>query len=289
MIGRKELISGMALRYNVEKLKKVINDFNIATGISASILDVDYKHVAGGPISANKFCALIHTGAEGRKRCRVSDRELLDLAKERRCAVTRPCHAGLSDTVVPIYSHEMLLGFIMFGQIDDGDGKRTPFDEIYERIKDIELNKDELRCAYESSVFSDRRKIESAIEIVTILTKYIIFEHLIEPEYGKMSENVAKYIEENITEELGVGVICKRFHISKSMLYREFKVRFGCTVGEYITAKRMELAEQLLRTTENSISDISEKCGIENCQYFCRVFKKNRGITPLQYRKTVHR
>lgn len=279
----------MALRYNVERLQKVINDFNVATGISVSILDIEYNHIAGGPISANRFCKLMHSTDEGRRRCIHSDRVLLNMAKEQKRAVTRSCHAGLSDTAVPIYSHEMLLGFIMFGQIDDGDGKRTPFDEIYERIKDIELNKDELRCAYESSVFSDRRKIESAIEIVTILTKYIIFEHLIEPEYGKMSENVAKYIEENITEELGVGIICKRFHVSKSMLYREFKVRFGCTVGEYITAKRMELAEQLLRTTEDSISDISEKCGIENCQYFCRVFKKNRGITPLQYRKTVHR
>jgi AraC-like DNA-binding protein len=94
-----------------------------------------------------------------------------------------------------------------------------------------------------------------------------------------------RYDVENITEELGVGVICKHFHISKSMLYREFHARFGCTVGEYITSKRIEAAEKLLRTTQLSVSEISEKCGIDNYQYFCRLFKKSRGLTPLQYRK----
>ena len=279
----------MVLRYNVEKLKKVINDFNVATGISVSILDVEYRHVAGGPISENRFCKLIHSADEGRKRCVHSDRVLLDMAKEQKRAVTRRCHAGLADSVVPIYSRDVLLGFIIFGQIDVSAGNRTPFCEIYERVKDLGLDKEALREAYESSVFSDRKKIESAAEIVSILTKYILFEHLIELESEKTSERVARYVDENITEELGVDEICKRFHISKSMLYREFKGCFGCTVGEYITAKRVELAEQLLRTTEDSISDISERCGIESCQYFCRIFKKKRGITPLQYRKSVHR
>jgi AraC-like DNA-binding protein len=211
------------------------------------------------------------------------------MAKEQKRAVTRRCHAGLADAVVPIYNRDILLGFIIFGQIDVSDGKRTTFDEIYERVKDLDIDREALKAAYENSVFSDRKKIDSAAEIVSILTKYILFEHLIELEREKTSDGVARYIDENIAEELGVDEICRRFHISKSMLYREFKVRFGCTVGEYITAKRMELAEQLLRTTEDSISDISERCGIENCQYFCRVFKKNRGITPLQYRKSVQR
>lgn len=279
----------MVLRYNVEKLKKVINDFNISTGISVSILDVEYRHIVGGPVSENRFCKLIHTSDEGKKRCILSDRVLLDMAREQKRAVTRRCHAGLADSVVPIYNRDILLGFIIFGQIDVSDGKRTPFDEIYERIRDLGLDKDALRAAYEESVFSDGKKIESAAEIVSILTKYILFEHLIELGSEKTSERVARYVDENITEELGVDEICKRFHISKSMLYREFKVCFGCTVGEYITAKRMDLAEQLLRTTQSSISEISEKCGIDNCQYFCRIFKKQRGITPLQYRKSVHR
>ena len=278
----------MVLRYNVEKLQKVINDFNVATGISVSILDVEYNHIAGGPISANRFCKLIHSTDEGRKRCVHSDRVLLNMAREQKRAVTRYCHAGLADAVVPIYNRETLLGFIIFGQIDASDGKRTPFGEIYERVRDLGLDKEELRAAYEGSVFSDGRKIDSAAEIVSMLTKYILFERLIELERERTSDGVARYIDENITGELSVDEICRRFHISKSMLYREFKVRFGCTVGEYTTSKRMELAEQLLRTTEDSISDISEKCGIENCQYFCRIFKKNRGITPLQYRKTVH-
>jgi ligand-binding sensor protein len=188
----------MVLRYNVERLQKVINDFNVATGISVSILDIEYNHIAGGPISANCFCKLIHSTDEGKRRCIHSDKVLLNMAKEQKRAVTRRCHAGLADAVVPIYNRDILLGFIIFGQIDVSDGKRTPFDEIYERVKDLDIDREALKAAYENSVFSDRKKIDSAAEIVSILTKYILFEHLIELEREKTSDGVARYIDENI-------------------------------------------------------------------------------------------
>ena len=275
----------MLLRYNTEKLKRILNDFHVLTGISVSILDVDFNHLAGGSESSNKFCALVQSVEEGRQRCRTSDCELLNLAKQEKRAVTRKCHAGLVDTVVPIYDSGSLLGFVIFGQIAEGEGAKIPFFDVYKRIDDLGIDRDKLCEAYENFVLPDSKKVQSAIEIITVLTKYILLEHMIEPEYDADAVEIVKYIDENFDGEISVTDICRRFSISKNILYRIIRERCGCSVKEYVTAKRMERAELLLKTTQHPISKISEMCGVGNCQNFCRIFKSRMGDTPLQYRK----
>lgn len=276
----------MLLKYNVEKLKKVIDDFNIITGIPVSMCDVDGKQLAGCVMqSKNRFCELVQSTAEGMERCRASDERLVAKATERRCAVSCRCHAGLADTVVPIYAQEQFLGFVIFGQIGDGEGQKTPFEEVYERVKDLGLDEGELRTAYESFYFFDRRKLESATEIVTILIKYILLEHIIEPEFENEIRNIVSYIDGNLTEDLSVAKLCRRFLISKNTLYGIFHEHFNCSVKEYILSRRMECAERLLKTTSYSVREVGERCGLGNYQYFCRVFKQQNGDTPLQFRK----
>ncbi len=275
----------MLLKYNTEKLKKVVEHFFNISGVSASILDSDGNHLAGCPLSTNQFCGYIHTSPEGTKRCQKSDRTLLDEVIKSKCAVTRCCHAGLMDTVVPIYSHDVLLGFIIFGQIGDGEMTKVPFSEIYERTKDLGLDRDRLEDAYNKFIFTDRKKLESATEIITILTKYILLERLIEPEYEDQLEKIIKHIDENIADDLSVGVLCRKFNISKNSLYDLFRSHLGCSVKEYVNSKRIGYAEELLKTTNDTVYEISEKVGIRNNQYFCRLFKEAKGDTPLQYRK----
>ena len=275
----------MLLRYNTEKLNKVVVDFHVVTGIPVSILDADCNHLAGYPVKTNKFCKLVQSCHEGLERCGKSDRELLNEAKNKKCAVTRHCHAGLADTVVPIYSHDRLLGFIMFGQIGDGEESKTPFSEIYKNLCDLDIDKKELESAYENFVFPDKEKIESATAIVTIMTKYILLEHMIEPECKDDLNEIINFIDENLSEDLSVTSICRRFLISKNTLYGFFREHFNCSVKEYVNARKIDHAEKLLKTTQYSVSEISELCGINNYQYFCRIFKRAKGETPLQYRK----
>lgn len=275
----------MLLKYNTEKLKKVVEHFFNISGVPVSILDPDGKHLAGCPFSANLFCKYIQSFPEGKRRCRQSDRLLLDEAIQNKCAVTKHCHAGLADTVVPIYSHDILLGFIMFGQIGDGEVSKEPFPVIYERTKDLGLDRDTLEEKYNNFIFPDRKKLESATEIITILTKYILLERLIEPEYENQFEKIKKYIDQNLAEEMTVGVLCKKFNISKNALYNLFRVHLGCSVKEYVNSSRIRYAEELLKTTDDTVYEISEKVGIQNNQHFCRLFKQAKGDTPLQYRK----
>lgn len=276
----------MIYKYNAEKLKKVIWDFHNATGMSVGILDSELNWLARYPEPLARFCQLIHTSEEGSMRCYESDIRLFARCIESRCAETHTCHAGLADTAVPIYNNEMLLGFIIFGQVGWQSERKKPFASIQKNVSDLGLDKAELKKAYDELDFFAEDKIRSAAEIVVMLTKYIMLENIIQPDYDNNIEKIVEYIDVNITEELSVSFLCRHFNISKNTLYAMFNSQFECGVKEYINARRISRAEQLLKTTDLPIYQVCEKCGIENYQYFCRLFKKTKHITPLQYKKS---
>lgn len=103
---------------------------------------------------------------------------------------------------------------------------------------------------------------------------------------GDVMSRVISYINEHINEQITIDALCEVSHTSKYHLCRKFKSQMGITIVDYITDTRIELAKEMLRTKkEMSVSDISDACGFANVSYFCAVFKKSEGLSPLGYRK----
>lgn len=65
---------------------------------------------------------------------------------------------------------------------------------------------------------------------------------------------------------------------------RMTRKHFGMSPSAYVNKVRMEHAAQLLASSDQPINDISNDCGIENLSYFYRVFQRQYGTTPRQYR-----
>ena len=277
----------MLISYNVEKLKKVILDFHHLTGISIAVYDTDFTPIVAGKSDQRTFfCNLIQSTPNGQRRCYASDNALLNRCVEcGQAVVTHRCHAGLADTVVPIFQSGTLMGFIIFGQVCEKKESPASFSEIYECVKDLGLDYEALKQAYKSLTFFDRQKIDSAAEVISMLTKYIWLEKMIQPKFNSEFEKLLEYISTHLNEPLTVSLLCHKFNFSKNALYKNFHFHFNCTVNEYIAQKRLTHAERLLKTTSMPISEVCVQCGIDNYYYFCRLFKKEKGVTPLQYRK----
>lgn len=109
---------------------------------------------------------------------------------------------------------------------------------------------------------------------------------------AKYSGTVKKailYIQINLCGPLSTIDIAKKQNISPNYLSNQFKAEVGCTITDYIRSHRIDRALKLLSTTELSIQDIASQIGIEDASYFSKQFKKEIGMSPLQYQKMIRK
>ena len=90
------------------------------------------------------------------------------------------------------------------------------------------------------------------------------------------------YIEKNFNKKLTLDELAQINKTSVSKLCHDFKAKYGYTVFQHILSLRLRYAYNLL----NSVSDIKTKdvasaCGFEDVSYFCRLYKRKYGTTPL--------
>lgn len=97
-------------------------------------------------------------------------------------------------------------------------------------------------------------------------------------------QRILTYIKEHYEEEISLEEVAKREGISSRYLRKYFSEVMGISCIRYITKLRMERAKKLLWETNKNIITIAGEIGYENPQYFSRVFKKEEGITPKEYR-----
>ena len=76
-------------------------------------------------------------------------------------------------------------------------------------------------------------------------------------------------------------------HISKDYFEKIFKEVTSVSPHQYYTGLILDRGRHLLSTTNYSIGEIARLCGIDDALYFSRLFKKNLGMSPAAYRKTV--
>ena len=91
------------------------------------------------------------------------------------------------------------------------------------------------------------------------------------------------FINDNLTKSISIKKVADIAYMSKSSFYRNFKNEFGMTPVEFIHQKRVELACNLLKKKQNSVTDVSYKLGYSSLSHFIKLFKDHMGITPKQY------
>jgi YesN/AraC family two-component response regulator len=105
---------------------------------------------------------------------------------------------------------------------------------------------------------------------------------------GKAYENqFLNYILNNYST-VTLKELSEQFNFSVPYCSKLIKSLTGYSFSELLTSVRMQQGERLLLLTQLSIAEISDKIGYEHPETFIRVFKRNFGISPSQYRKGKH-
>lgn len=104
----------------------------------------------------------------------------------------------------------------------------------------------------------------------------------------QMTEKVIDYILKNYKNDVTILEIAKKMGYSSEHLSRVFKKQTGQSIIKYIATVRINEAKKLLLSTPNiDIGLIGQMVGYSDALYFSRVFQKNTGMYPSEFRKSL--
>ena len=271
----------MIINYNVPKINQCLKDFYHATGIHMDLLREDFSFVSDHTLWRSKrYCAAVQSTEKGRNACLCSDAELLKKSRASKKAEMQVCHAGLIDVSVPILYEDSIIGYIIFGQIKTG----TDWDKLRGYLLRLGLPEEDMKAYYDELTPINRERLQSLSNIAEILVRHILLEHMLKPSFDESLQRALNYIHEHLDADLSVQSISKNANISKSALYRRFESGFRLTVSEYVNEKRIEKATELLNKSSLSIEEIARTVGFSGGSYFSKIFKKKKGVPPMQFR-----
>lgn len=102
-------------------------------------------------------------------------------------------------------------------------------------------------------------------------------------------KKVQEYIAANYKGEVRLNDLAKLVGMSPSSFSRFFKLRTGRSISDYIIGIRLDVASRELVTTHTPIAEICYSSGFNNVSNFNRIFKKNKGYTPKEFREIYKR
>jgi len=158
--------------------------------------------------------------------------------------------------------------------------------EIYHQYPDLQesftgsYNKDNINnLIHECGFLNEIRDIMSSL-IDRLEEKY-----LKEQKYSRVIKGVLDYLAVNYSNpDLSITEVAEYMNFTSTYLNVLFKQEMKVTLKQYLSNYRLEKAKIMLENNFYKITDIAEKCGYANANYFAKVFKEMTNMTPMEYR-----
>ncbi len=99
-------------------------------------------------------------------------------------------------------------------------------------------------------------------------------------------KSIIEYVEANIDDaDMKIDDIAMNANLSRSALYSKVKTAVGMTPVDFVRNIRIIHAQKLIATTNEPLSQIAYMAGFSDSKYFSKVFKREVGMTPSEYRE----
>ncbi len=107
------------------------------------------------------------------------------------------------------------------------------------------------------------------------------------PSYDERIYNAIIYMEEHLGENLSLTKTASHAALSAPYFCKLFKDVMGCSFSDYLNQIRLQHAAILLGQTDLSVTEVAEKAGFSNGNYFCNVFRRQYQMSPTAFRKST--
>jgi ligand-binding sensor protein len=265
----------MALKINSDKLMELLEDFYVLTGMRIVIFDDELKEIISYPVQPEAYCALIKKNPKSRKQCERCDINAFDRCRETGHLQMYKCHAGLIDAAAPIKDNNVILGYVMLGQILDTPDKQTAFKEIEHNLQHYETDINIFKEAFFTLSYHSNHQIKAASQIMEACACYLWLSELVSVKLERIVNKIDRFIEQHLAEQFTVYELCKELQISRSKLYEISNKCYGMGLAEYIKKTRILQAKKMLCETDFPINEVVARSGISDYNYFYKVFNQN--------------
>lgn len=274
----------MISSFDKEALFSLIKDLYTVIGIRISIFDDEFNVVTEYPTTAPEICSLIRTTDEGQAACRECDRAACERAKKKRAPHVYLCHAGISEAISPIQLNDGILGYAIFAHMLPDDNYEKAEEIIIQRCLKYGFDEAELKAAVKNLKTYSTDKIMASIRLLDAISAYLQMKNLASWKNEELAGQIQTYIDKNLDSPLSSDMLCKRFYISRTKMYQLSMKAFGMGITQYITKKRIDKVKELLKSGNYSVAQAARTVGFEDYNYFCKLFKKQTGRSPSQYK-----
>ncbi len=281
----------MNVHFDQEQLLNLVSSLYALTGIRANILNGQGRDICLTTDHA-PFCEMMNARPEGHERCINCDERAVHESAGKKGFYRYRCHAGICEAVLPIRpgDDQEPLAYLVYGQLLDD----TPLEKQWENSRKLldwwPGDMEELKRAYFRFRQYSGAELKAYSEILEALASYIRLEGMILTTELTDLQKLELYLNQHYMEKLSLNSISTQLHIGRTKLCTLAKeLSGGKTLSSLITQRRIEAARNLLVQSDIPISSVAEQVGIEDYNYFSKVFRSVVGTTPSNFRKAARR
>src|SRR6266481_4694486 len=245
-----------------------------------------------GKTDDDSFAAILARFNQARAACLRAQSD----ASQEAASTTRTVtwFAGLSESAVPVYVGDHILGFLETGEVMLKNPTKRHFASITRQLRAWGYQTDwkKLERAYFRTCVLSPKRYHAMLQLLSIFAQHlsILSNQLVVGRDKDESANMARtrqFIEKHQAEPLSLGRVAHAANISRHYFCKMFKKATGMNFIDYLSRVRVEKSKTLLLNPNSRISEAAFACGFQSMTNFNRAFKRIVGRSPTQFRESL--
>lgn len=220
-----------------------------------------------------------------RDRCLSSDAKASEEAKNRSEAFYYYCHFGMIEIIMKYAISKENSVILLLGPFRDPKNQKKDIENIVSFCSTFKKDAGKMIKDYKKVPRFTLEKFEAIKNLSSVIMEYGQTTKLISSKENFIEDELNPYIKEHIGEKLTIAKIAKDLNTTEKTLERIVNLYTGLSPKKHIQQMRIQKAYDDIIYTSSSLPAIASAVGYDDYNYFIKVFKSVKGMTPSKARR----